>query len=278
MPKFYKPISAGNSYDRDSFVSARDNLGDLEDYVKKLTEDADNPDAMEDLGKLLYGDTNISTSPVDLRIAGNSALSEGYDNLAKYVEKNFATFMNKLDEDDLQSLVFSLPLYLTGSEDHNRLVSMIKEIRKLGEIAENASKGDSKGLTNYVMEKLKKAPDWLKSSVGRFIESEKTISNLFGAYFREVQVEFNKAVHTEEGKVRKELLCGLIKDSLARAKHEMDIEPNGKDKGDIYDGNIKIQYLAIANVVYPKEKGAKKVDENPDREARKAARKKIGMR
>lgn len=276
MPDWYQAIRFTEEYDRAKFVKAYGKFGDLEGYIQDLEKDPNNPSAASDLGALLHGNARHyeeMNNPINVaRFEADRAYSEGANAMAFYVKNNIDKFFERLEDKDLVTLVTNLPLYKTSDEEHNKFIEKINEMKKLGEAAKDPSKANE-----YVQSKIKKAPKWLQEAFSYFGTRQDYTAALFQEFAQDTQKEFQAEILTEDGKINKNKLEKIVKDSIKVAWDKHDEESNEGDKSDLWKMNIRPYYLTLAKLVYPKEKKEEKYDKDAAREDRKKERRTIGL-
>ena len=281
-PEFiYKPIDLSKSYDRRTFVDAFDDFSDLGSYLEKLAEDPRNPDALSDLGGLLFKKPDFFTKVDDPLLARQNAdvfYSQSVEAMAQYTKRNFDEFMKKYEDGDLEKYVMSVPLYNTTKEreqkGHNEFVDTLRSMKEIQKIAKD---GDVGKMSGYVGEKIENAPRWLQELLASSMGNEKYTAEMFRAFAEHDQNKFFRMLKDEKGKTRRKFVEGVIRGSLEESYHQMGKEMNEKDKRDIWKKAIRPYYVTLAGLVHEKEKKKEKVEKDSKKEKRKAERRSLGM-
>lgn len=275
----YKPRETldGKSFDKDIFVPEMSKLNDLKEYRERIAKDRTDISAIADAGGRLFGKPNLFTNMdnPDLKATAylNESIGEGTDVIAKYVKENSDDFFDKLGDNNLINLIYSVPVYETSDEDHNKFVRLLNKVKGIDE----ASK-DPSARIKYVQDRISKAPDWFQTAYYYFSDREDNNLGIFKLFAEHAQLQLQKEFFGEDGKINTNKLEKRVKDSLDKAWDEYNKEPNEGSKKDIWERDIRPIYLALAELAYPGTEEDYKYDKDPDREDRKADRREVGMR
>jgi len=276
---YYQPIDPSLKYDREDFTRRFEDFSDLSGYLEDLVKDPNNPSAMTDLGGLLHGDSAFYYAKQNPSLVARTdvdrALSQSVDAVAKYVEKNFDSFLGKCTDQDLLSYVLSVPVYKTKSDgEHNDFVDALNNIKTINEIAREGDPGKAR---DFVARRMENAPDWLKESLSLMQGNTSYVQGLFQEFAKYEQAKFEAMIRGEDGNIRKNFLEGVIKDSLESAYKQHREETHPKDKSDIWKANIRPYLMPLAEIVFPREKANSRKDEDSSRVERKNERRSLGM-
>lgn len=282
----YTPINPDQNYDRRTFVKAMGKGGDLEQYIDAFGKNS-NSGARGDLGGLIHDDSSfyaamaadtVAKEAADahsahIRSIGGWVEQQVDGSLARkkgYVERNANDFWGKFNDSELVQLIHSVPLYFTGDEEIDHVVNLFRELGKIRAAQQNHT------IHEYVEGRMKKMPEWMQESFSNYTSRDPTyVERAFESFAAQTQMDLAKALG---GKTpNRTLITRVIKTSLAVADKAFDDEPNIGDKADIFEKQIRPYYLAMAETLYPREKKEQKLADDPDREERKTARKKLGM-
>ena len=279
----FRPMNPNKNYDRETFVKSFDNHQKLEDYLKRLNENHDDPKTMRKLGYLLAGSGDyfeqFDNPSEHAMVEGERAHTHSTENTARHVHRNLDDFLDIYDDDELMTLASSVPLYKLDSndaesEEHNKYVELTNEIRMIHKISEDK---DIDAMAKYVSKKISKEPEWYQESFNYFGNRRDNIVALFSTYAQDAEVELISASRTREGKINANKLRNVLKDGLKQAWKEHSKESNLGDKEDIWEDAIRPVYMEVARGIFKKEKARTKRDKNPAREARKAERRRLGI-
>jgi hypothetical protein len=276
MVNRYTPIDPEADYDRDNFVGQFESFLDLNDYLKAVREDPENPDAKSDAGALLHGNPNFYfQTGVSARASLETAVSNSNEAIARHTKKNLGDFLGKLEGKDFVNLIMRLPLYKTGNKEYDRLIDAISDAREIRAVSEDPEK-----MSRYVAGKLKNAPQWLQIELSRYGNSREYMAALFQSYVIDAQRNLSQELTDKTtGEPDEKFAKKVFKESLKVAEKKEREETNEKTKKDIWKKAIRPYYEAVASSVYPIEK--EDYDEehkDAEKDRRKAERKKIGMR
>lgn len=277
----YKPINKDGAYTRESFVASKEDLNDIGEYGERVLKDPFDLGAREDLFGLLYGDPNFHRgfSPEDIKKTASAAIKDGVESMGRYVEKNRNKFLDLLDNKSMYNLMFSVPLYKTGNEEHDTLVGMVNDAKSMASMTQ--SEEPLEKMREFVLKRTKsdKVPDWAKSLIVYFSGDPKFVQRVFGAEFNVKQkvlaAAFADGKENDGARARK-----VLETSLDKAHDELENEDNSKkERKDIWEKAIRPYYLAISDAAYEVEEKAfkKEIEAEVEKKERKTERKKLGM-
>ena len=272
----------GNSKEvQEKFVKYAGNLFDVEKYYGKLKENSGDIGTLNDLAQLalkyMAGDKETNTAimrdPNKALQQADVLLSTGYVNMAKFVENNRNKILDKLSAEQLYSLVNRVPLYGTGNEGHDRVILLRDKLMKINQTAQE--KGDIKSAINREIEELiEKMPEEQKAFFQE--NSEIYLQSLTRAILGKINKAYASLFKTADGKnLDKPALKKYLEDNYRVIEDVM----SEKDRPDnerleIWDKNLKPQYVEIAKELYPIDKNEVKMDKDKDKEERKKKDKK----
>jgi len=278
----YKPINPKDAYDKEAFVSALSEFSDLEQYRKALDQDPSNLGAREDLFGLLYGDPNFHRgfSPEDVKKTAKEAYKVGLEQTARYVEHNHNKFFNDLlDDKAMRKLLESVPLYKTGNNEHDTLVSIIDDVKSMN--AARQAEDPIGKMSEYVLKRTKSdaVPGWAKKLINYFSGDPRFVQRVFITEFATKQQVISAAFSKGKG-VDREKVRRILENSLSIAYEKLDDKDNTDDeKKDIWEDCIRPYYVMMAKLAYKSEKEKIESDDEDKvkEEKRKAERAAIGM-
>ncbi len=287
QPLMREPVIEPNGYDRETFLKYYYQWEDLlqAKYVQALSENIDDPDAREDLSAALYGDPNAFENAEfdDARVfqTAKSTYTTGIDSLAKYVQVNKRKFLEILDENALNQLVRSLPMYKNGDEKHDGLVKLLNEIKGMTQIMQmKEEEGKAEGMREYVAKNLKSTGGLTKDGVSLFsylIQKESIAQYMFKRLYDNKQQEFVLSLAKQDGDRivpdRKKYVA-LIDKSLDRAENALTADIKDKDKKKIWEKSLRPHYVAMAQMGYAIEKPKYEAEIKTEREKEIDANKK----
>jgi len=275
-------IEVNMPYSRDAFVKNSADLFDLEKAYGKLRKDSNDKDALEDLVKvtskyLVGGRSNASEilmqNPGQALDFANAALSKGYANMANFVSNQREELLNKLSEKQLYSLFFSMPSYKSGDKKRDRITDLREKVKQM-QRANEEGKDIGSVVENEVQELVESLPEEQKIFVSR--NQQIVIPYLTKYVARSIQKAFSSLFKNKELKLDKKELVNYITENYKIAEDFIDTVPDD-EKSDYWNDNLKPQYIEIARELYKSEKKAKKLKDNPEKEARKARAGEIGL-
>jgi hypothetical protein len=264
-------------FDRDKFVKTGKVYQDIGKWIQILEKDGTNPDVMKKAGKVLQNNPDFyyqsGTSP---RPRLEDTFSVLQDNRAKYAKEKYSDIIDGFNEEHWMSLISNLPLYKTGNKEHDEIVDCLNQTKQMNEIA-----GDPEKMSDFISKKARKFDPIVQAEFRREMYNERYLKTLFGLYHKEAQIAFSKKFYGENGELNKGLAKSVFENSLHAAEAEMEKETNEGDKSDIWESDIRPQYLALDSVKYKLEKKEKEKDEDEKKDStrkdRGKRRKEMGM-
>jgi hypothetical protein len=285
-----KDINPAESYNRDSFVGVMGDFSDLRGYRDILKEDGEEPETRKSLGSLLNdnsthysgisaadvkNDANEAYSQLERKLGGSAEVAEDRASVTKrkgYVETNLEEFLNKAKAEELMAVINSVNLHYTGDNAIDEVIRLVNESRKISEAKKSGN------ISAYVAERMKTAPEWRQRAFSSYSSGNHAyVAKSFETFAIETARELSRLVANENGELNKAKLVAVIKASLAVAEREYDRESDLGDKIDIFESDIRRNYLALAHAINPRLKQEKKQEEDSAREQRKAERKALGF-
>jgi len=269
----YKTINPEENYDGNAIIQHYEDFQDMNKYIQTIKEDSENTSAWEDSGKLLHKSPfyyfNVNRSP---RSDLEGAISEEYNNLAKYANKHSSNIFGKLKSEDYVNLTQKVPLYKTGDKGHDEFIDSLNEFKRLNEISKDTNK-----IFEYVQEKVSKGPNWFQISFMKYGENDLNV--IFKSYLANAQTKVSEKMFDENKEVKKEFLEKVFKDSLSEAEAELSKEDySEEEKNDLWEANVRPYYFTLLEEVYKREKEDEdKPQKKEDRDERRKARREKGM-
>lgn len=252
LPFVYHPIEPKKRYNDLEFLIGQSGVNDLNKWQEQVKKDPHDPKPREKIYGKLYGNPkmHIGKSPDWVRKEVKLACDDGTKSMAEYVETNLDDFMSLFKGDNLVGLLMSMPLYKTGDAGHDRVVSAVNHLRKMGSIAKEKDVGK---MREIVMKSIKERniPEWARKAAAYFAGDDGYMQFLFknGDLIR---ADYNLGkIIKPEGIVNNGMLNGVIKDSIGKAKKAYDKESDEGKKGDIWDNDIEPCYTTIAQAAFP---------------------------
>lgn len=160
-------VDPSMSYDRKTFVSAMNDLTDVEDYNKRLIESKltdtgalddflpiaiqympGHKDPEERYSKTKREWTNNRHLALD---QANDLLTAGYVKTAQFVENNRHKFLEELPAEKLYDLFMNAPLYQSGDEEHDTATELKA---KFMQIQKAQKEGDEQSLVKLVKKEV----------------------------------------------------------------------------------------------------------------------------
>lgn len=284
-------IDPKEDYDRKNFVKFMSGFTDFEKYINAFDEKPGDSNTRKKLGAMIHSDPKaFATVEEDaVREVSNAKFSGLEDVLGGriirnkkgkleidkgYVEHNLDAILKKLNDKQMWEVIQKVRLYKTGNEKLDAIGDSLEELRLIAHIEEEKGKG----IKEYVAAKLKKEDPETMSAYSYSLSSERYTRNLFEHYKSKANENLNNAVN-DNGKIDKNKLLRLYKNSLKVALDEYDAEAHEGDKGDIYENVIRPYYLEAAKTLFPAEKTAEKMKDPKERKRaeNKARRKSKNM-
>jgi hypothetical protein len=203
-------------FNRENFVKTGKIYQDIGKWAQILQKDSTNPDVMKKAGKAFYGDPHFyyqsGTSP---RPRLEDTLPVLQDNRARYAKEKYSDITDGFNDGHWMGLISNLPLYKTGDKENNKLIGVLNEKRKIGEVSEDLNK-----IIQFLHEKSRKFDPVVQSEFAREIHNERYLKTLFGLYAKEVEIKYARAFYDEEGKLKKGLAKNLFEASLRLPKRK----------------------------------------------------------
>ena len=275
-------IAPNVAYDRDEFLRRAGDLFDVEKYAKAIQENPKNVSALDDLARLSAGympgdaQTNINDVRTDPSYALDQArtlLDEGYDKLARHVERNRASFLEKLSTEQLYSIFQRIPLYKTGNAEYDRIADLRNKYIALAKATQEGQDPTSI-VAQEVNELLENAPEEQRPFIMK--NREKMVKSLTNAVLQAIPQAYSRVFRDNEGNLRRDELIRYLEDNYRVAERFIDAVP-AEERADYWNDNLKPQYVELARELYGSEKKAKKLEDNPEKEARKVAAGALGL-
>lgn len=263
-----------NSPSRAEFVGKAGSLFDLRDYYKAVGENSNDVGAWDDLKGLIHrymsGDKNrnaqILKNPNNAALIAKRLIDGAYVNMARFIEHNEDVVLNHTPEKQLLEVINSVQLYRTDDERHERASYLINKNREI-----DYAKKETGNVMNAIGEEVQEAYD--------------RIPDEWKAIMSEVSEMQESLAVAVEGKLKK-AHKGLFKDdagNLSRAKLKSFLQENYEvirdlmniaglsegEKNDLWDKNLKGQYIALAEKFYKPEKKTLKREKDSAKEDRK---------
>jgi len=204
-----KTVNPTDAYDKQKFVDAMKDFGKLENLLQGVSDSKGNwdPDIRSDIHSLInpLANSYAGLAPDSVIDDTRKAYSEKQNNLIGYAEKNFYSLLSRIKDENLLSLVLSLPLKDVGSSKVKKAVKAISEKRK---VAKAAEEGD---IQSFVAEKLAKASDWRKQAYfGYSIGNPDYTQRTFQAYAQNAEIDFKKAISDASGNLDSRILSDIL--------------------------------------------------------------------
>ncbi len=214
-----RTVNSQDAYDKDKFVDAMEDLSKLE-LISQTAETPEghwNPDLRRELGNLARENQTFYAGLTPDHVMGDSQriYSQYRNKMGSYVKNKVDSLIDKINGENLISLVKQLPFVRTGNREYDKIKRLVDEKRKIAEAKEKGA------IENYVNEKMMRASDWRKESYYGYSMGDPTyVMRTFNAYEMDNQADFIKATHTEERNIREKKLRGLIKANYEKIKSE----------------------------------------------------------
>lgn len=277
-------ISLGD-YDRKNFVSAMDDLTDLQEYFSALQQNQGDVGAMNDIAGLLAPENPnilLRMAVKDIARAADVTLSKANLAMAKYAEKN--DFYKELNAEQLLAILLQLANPKLGlvfkhreNEAHNKLVDIVKRQAAI-------QIQDQEAISRGIGEMMKKAPAWHADMFARYNHDQSYMAALADSYAGAVGMVFTETFYDINGKqkiAKEDLITKFYEDNREIVTDEIDeVEKSGNKKVafKLWDKNLKPAHLYEAKTLYGKEKPEQKKEDNEDFEKEKAERKSLGLK
>lgn len=251
-------------FDRDRFVPYFEAYDKVQEKFDRLKENPNDFDAEEDLSVLLFGDPRVPNSvPQEtIKRLGHSFLVDEKKAMAAYAEHNLNTLIREMTDKEVLSLALSNPGITGISKEHDKIAEMVNEYLEIQRAGSSIE-----GMVRYVNKKAEKHPMWFRRKCG-----EAVAQAIFSTYRTYYENKLEGLFMKKDGKIDRKKAEKFYRDNIKKIKDEYNDEPNEGDKGDIRKDELDERYVAAARVLYPRLKGEKKMDDDEDREIRKAER------
>jgi hypothetical protein len=276
-------IDPSHDYERDEFVDRADALFDLNEHYSALRQNVNDMDALGDVVKDLKDHIpapqilvpELYKNPHQAIAEADRFLSRGIESMAKFVERNRRNMLGKLDEKALYGLFQSVPSYTTGNPEYDRVKNLKEKIMQMEKVKKEG--GDIGALVQKEVEGLlKKAGEEQAEYFQRY--GSLIIPKLVDRVIEDLYRSFQGLFRDKDGKLDKKAIIDYLEANYEVAEDEIRDTDNPKDKYDLWDKNLKSQYLAIAQTLLGPEKKAKKEEKDPEREKWKKVVKSKGLR
>jgi len=279
-------INPDSSYDREEFVKRAGDLFDLQEYYAKLRENGNDVSTINDIAKIavkyMPGDPGQNAHALrDPHIAleqANLLVNYGEYNMAKFVENHRRQLLDKLDDKQMYAVVQNIAPYKIGNKDHDRLVNIVSKLKMIGEARQNRRPAEEV-FKEELTELMKKIPQEQQLFLAN---SPQVLENVRGALANYLMNAMGKSMDSyfndKNGKQDRSRMITYLEDHYKYIEDQMKDKsiPNDK-KVDIWDKNLKSQYLVIAQVLHKSEKKESKHDKDPEWEDKKAELAKKGI-
>lgn len=280
---------------REEFIKKADNLFDLEKYFYKLRQNDSDVDAISDFTKkvmkgmpkkLPEEDKKTIAKNIVERLqepnralhSANKFVDAGYSAMAELVENgtNRDRILKKLSAEQLESVLQNpnLTFYANGKYKHDRASYLINKLNQLRNVT--AEQG---GIIAVIQNET--------NELIKYIPEEQNL-------FRQICPKMNSSLAESIAKAIEKAREGLFKDGKDFDKKAMikylednykvvedvmkDDDRDQKEKGDRWNDNLKMHYVELARALLGPEKKQYKLDEDEDKEDRKAKDKTRGLK
>lgn len=268
-PFFNVDTFLGDKYDHMKFAPIAENWLNLEQWGAEVKKsNGANLKAREEVAKIFLQNKDAQKNWNDIEAQKSAALAEDKYKfaVARYMEKNTAVALDRLNEQGYMALVTRyMPMFeVPGNERHNGLVKIIKKSKKLDSVA----KGGAEEIVKYVMNKVKskKISDEDKAYLRYLVGNEPEMRRIFQSEMGIINGTLNAALGTEDGKVDVQLIREFVDETLSEAKRQYAEEAKGLNSSDpkikalaesrtksFYKDNLVPIYSAIARALQPQE-------------------------
>ena len=279
-------LGYSHAVDNGEFIGNADDLFDVEKYFKKLMDKQ--PADIIDLVKVavkyhrgpanrderfqeLINELNQGNAGFD---AAKNLRDAGYVEMGRFVDKNRDAVLDKLDEESLASLVMDpkIPLYITGNKEHDRFINLRQRMAEMQEAAKegNPDAAITKEIQHYMMhvpegqeEYYLKNQHLVVPKLIRLIQN--AIQEAYGKYFAGADGKRKP----DKGKLKAFIKANYKAMEDKIDKQDGDINDRGSEKFNVWDKNLKMQYVELARRAYAIEKGPYEGKVDPAKEAHK---------
>ncbi len=282
-------INHNDKYKRSKFVNAMDDFIDLEEYYSNIKQKGvDDIDGLNDLIGVIYKYTpgnpqsNIDywhANPHKAMEHANELYESHSTKIAKFVENNRRSFMDKLSDEQLSSVFATVPHYKTNNKKYEKIRKLTKKYKEIVQ----ASK-EKKDISSVVQDELQEYISGLSQDSQEYIQrnSEMMIRSLTQGIVGIIQNEFNMLFKDEKGKLNKKEIKDYLVKNYKVVEDRIDDIPNDKkydsERKKRWMDNLRWQYVALAKALFPTEKKDEKGDKDKDKETRKAEDRRLGLR
>lgn len=280
-------IDPNTEYKRREFVKRAGDLFDVEEYYRKLKENINDVDALNDLADLAVkymvgGKDAEKENRLQLLENHNLALSQanklldtGYYSMAKFIERNRDIVLDKLSEEQLYKLFLRVPLYETGNEELDRIRDLRNKVVEIKE-AEKEEKDISSIIKGEIDNLVKKSP---KEQMVYFFENIDLVMHVYrNIVVRTLHKKLVSLFKDKEGNLNKKELINYFERVYKVAEDFISDElKDERDKAEYWNENLKPQYVEIARELYGPEKAEQKKKDDPKKEERKAYARELGL-
>jgi hypothetical protein len=289
-------IDPKSDYDRKEFVFRAGEFFDLSEYYAQVSQNSGDIGALKDLvGKAadyIEGDDEYkkdwisrATQNPHLAIArGDAMLGTGQISMAKYVEKNRDEFLNKLQVEKLHGIIFSQPLYSTGEEKHDKIKDLISKIRKINEAIEKEKKGEHGAIDEVIQKEFKDLIATIPEEHKIYLNEDISyaLPKLKEVLIRRINRKAGMLFRDKDGNLDKNEIVSYLKRNYKAVEDNIENVPKGeehnKERFKIWDKNLKLHYLTLAQALYGQEKPGQEEDNDKDKQARKKESAEKGIR
>ncbi|MFH1711258.1 MAG: hypothetical protein ABH840_03025 [Nanoarchaeota archaeon] len=281
-------ISPDSKYDRKDFVTKASDLFDLEEYHGKLTKNSGDVSALNDTTGLLYsyieGDDEYKKEWIEqakenphLALSrSDKCLSVGYVNMAKFVENNRKSLLDKLSAKQLYGIFSRVQLYKTGEKEHDRAVDLRMKMMQMQQASQeggNINEVISKELSELVNSMPPEHQAYL------FENEHLVLPSIGRVIIRAIQKKFSSLFKDEKGNLDKAQLIKYLEKNYKVVEDDIKGIPseNEKERYKRWDKNLKPQYIEIARELLSPEKSEQKEKDDQEGEKRKKKAKRKGL-
>jgi len=275
-------------YERKEFVARADPLFDLTGYHAALTKNSGDVEALNDLTGLLSGYiegddqykkewTEQAKENPHLAISrSDKCLSMGYVNMAKFVEKNRKSLLDKLSAEQLYKVFSRVLLYKTGDKEHDRVADLKMKMMQIQQAVQEGG-----NINDVIAKELKELRESMPPEHQAYLfENEHIVSPALGkVIIRTLQKKFSSLFRDDKGNLDKNQLIKYLKRNYKVVEDDIESIPadNEKERYKRWEKNLKPQYIEIARELLSSEKSEQKKEDDPDGEERKKTAKGKGM-
>jgi len=270
---------------REEFVKKASDLFDVEDYCQMLEKNINDLGALNDLTgialKYMPGDKDknveILREPRNALKWGKKMQDYGQPDMARFIENNRDEILKKMNEKQMFSLINEIELYPTGNQEHDRASYLIIKLKQLKKASQEQGE---EGVKAVIGEELNELASKIPEEQMAFLqECPEMISSLTSGLIKKLKGAHG-ALFKKDGKnLDKNAMIKYLEANYEVIEDIMDDDKMSNDeKFNLWDKNLKNQYLAIARTLFPGEKKKYKRDKDEDKEDRKDKAKSVGAR